>query len=186
VRKRKSVLVPLAFGFEEVEAVTVIDVLRRAGLRVLVAGVGETTVTGSRRLKLAADVDLEDTAGQVFDAVALPGGMPGTENLAHSDSLRRHIRATIERGGWIGAICAAPTILEDMGVLGEHKATCHPTVRARLHKAAYDESDVVISPPFVTSRGPGTAMAFALALVQVLIGSPAVEALAEAMVVPRR
>ncbi len=185
MNRRKSVLVPLAFGFEEIEAVTVIDVLRRAGFRVVVASVGETSVTGSRRLKVVADVRLEETADQLFDAVVLPGGMPGTENLARSEAVRRHITATVEGGGWIGAICAAPTLLEDMGLLAGRKATSHPTVRDKLRSATYDEANVVISPPVVTSRGPGTALEFALALVEVFTGKAGAEALAEAMAVPR-
>ncbi len=180
--KRKSVLVPLAFGFEEIEAVSVIDVLRRAGLRVVVAGVEETTVTGSRRLRLVADVSIEDTADDLFDAVVLPGGMPGTENLARSGAVRRHVVRTLEREGWVGAICAAPTILEEMGLLAGREATSHPVVRGRLLSAIYREDPVVVSPPVITSRGPGTAVAFALKLAELLTDESQARALCEAMI----
>jgi 4-methyl-5(b-hydroxyethyl)-thiazole monophosphate biosynthesis len=182
VTKRKTVLVPLAFGFEEIEAVTVVDVLRRAGLNVLVAGVGEPVVSGSRRLKLVPDVPIERTAEESFDAVVLPGGMPGTQSLARSSTVTDHVHRTFNGGGWIGAICAAPTILVQLGLLHGRRATSHPSVRDSMQGAVYEERDVVVAPPIVTSRGPGTAMAFALKMVELLTDEARARDLAKALV----
>ena len=180
--KRKTILVPLAFGFEEIEAVTVIDVLRRAGLDVVVAGVGEAVIAGSRRVKLVPDTPIERTGEKHFDAVVLPGGMPGTQNLARCDAVKAHIQSTCDGGGWVGAICAAPTLLVELGLLDGRRATSHPTVRDSMQGAVYEETDVVVSPPVVTSRGPGTAMAFALKLVELLTDETRARDLAEALI----
>lgn len=165
----KRVLVPVAEGFEEIEAVTVIDILRRAGAEVIVAGLKPGHVRASRGVVLVPDTTLEAVQDQPFDMVVLPGGMPGAKHLSEDERVASILRrmATTER--WIAAICAAPAVvLERSGFLIDHKATCHPNFRKDLEN--YVEDRVVIDGRVVTSQAPGTAMEFALTLVEVLLG----------------
>lgn len=165
-------LVPIADGSEEIEAVSIIDTLRRAGIETTVASVGANAgVEASRGVRLVADCLIADAAGP-YDIIALPGGMPGAENLASSDVLQRLVRAQAEGGGLLGAICAAPAVvLEPMGLLKGRMATAHPGFIDRLASAsAALESRVVVDGNIVTSRGPGTAIEFALTLVGLALG----------------
>jgi 4-methyl-5(b-hydroxyethyl)-thiazole monophosphate biosynthesis len=166
------VLVPLAPGFEEIEAVTVIDVLRRAGVDVVSAGTIPGPIEGSRGVRVLADALLRDVDGEDFDLVVLPGGIDGSENLRGDERVIRILRAASEGGRPIAAICAAPTILQGLGLLRGRRATCHPTVADRMEGVDLTEERVVIDGDRITSRAAGTAMEFALALVERLEGSP--------------
>jgi 4-methyl-5(b-hydroxyethyl)-thiazole monophosphate biosynthesis len=180
----KSVLVPVADGTEEIEAVTIIDVLRRAGAQVTVASVGDLQITGSRGVKLVADTRIADCVDKTYDLVVLPGGIPGAEHLRDDEELRQILQRQQSQGRLFGAICAAPAVvLETHGLLQGRAATCHPNFAQRLSDPSSARSDVVFDQGCVTSRGPGTAMAFSLKLVELLYGKDKMEAVAEPMVI---
>jgi 4-methyl-5(b-hydroxyethyl)-thiazole monophosphate biosynthesis len=166
------VLVPLAQGCEEIEAVTIIDLLRRAGIEVVTAGLDAGPVTASRGTVLVPDAQLEQVLEADFDMVVLPGGQPGADHLNADGRLRNLLLRQAGRGRWNAAICAAPKVLAEAGLLDERDATSfpgavdwtrYPTVRAL-------EEPVVVDRGVVTSRGPGTAMDFALQLIDLLVG----------------
>lgn len=184
--KPQRVLVPLAPGFEEIEAVTVIDVLRRAGLEIVVAGLARGTVRGSHDIELATDAALDDVKDESFALVVLPGGMPGTRNLAADERVLALVRARHARGERTAAICAAPLVLHAAGIVDGVAITSHPSVRKELVRAVVrDEPAVVRSGTITTSQGAGTALDFALALVADLCGTEKAAELARAMVVRR-
>ena len=160
------VLIPLADGVEELEAVTIIDILRRGGIEVTSAAIGtDQTVTGSRGVTFRADALWTALEIDSFDAIVLPGGGKGTENLAADGRIIEAVRAFDEAGKFVTAICAAPTILAKAGILAGRKATCYPTCAKELGKS-YDDAPVIADGNVITSQGPGTAMLFALVLVQ--------------------
>ncbi|MBI3893500.1 MAG: DJ-1/PfpI family protein [Candidatus Wallbacteria bacterium] len=177
------VLVPLAEGFEEIEAITVIDVLRRAGAEVVVAGLAAGPVKAAHGVLLQPDTTMEAAlGGPGFDAVVLPGGMPGSSNLAADARVQRALGRAREEGRWIGAICAAPAVvLQSLGYLDGKQATCYPSFAAQL--PAYNSARVVADGKIVTSQGPGTALEFALELVTRLFGRQKTDEVAGAMVV---
>lgn len=169
----KRVLVPLAEGFEELEAVTIIDMLRRAGVEVVVAALAGNPVRGSHGIALSADAALDDVAGQEFDLVALPGGMPGASTLRDDPRIGAIVRRLHGRGSRIAAICAAPMALEAAGVLKGRRATCFPGVLDAAAGITLVDEPVVVDGRVITSRGPGTALDFALELVSQLQGPAA-------------
>ena len=169
----KKVVVLLADGFEEVEAVTSIDFLRRAGCDVTIAGVTGETVTGAHEVVVAADLPVSSCKGG-FDAVVVPGGMPGASNIAGSKDAVALIRTVAESGGVVAAICAAPAVvLAPNGFLDGKEATCYPGYEKAFKNVRFSESRVVVDGNTVTSRGPGTAAEFVIKLIEVLLG-PAV------------
>lgn len=181
----KKVLVPIAEGTEEIEAVCIIDVLRRAGADVVVASVGEKTVTCSRGVKIVADKLLADCKAESFDIIALPGGIPGAENLRDSNDLTELLIQQAGAGGFFGAICASPAVvLQPHGLLENRQATSHPGFADQLAPNASIESRVVVDGNCITSRGPGTAIEFALKLVEILYGTENAKAVGEPMVLP--
>jgi len=170
----KRVLVPLAEGFEELEAVTIIDLLRRAGIEVVVASVAGTMVTGAHGMRLAADTPLAALADQDFDMIALPGGMPGAEHLKNDPRIGAIIRRLHGNGRTVAAICAAPMVLAAAGVLDGRRATCYPGfLDDGAAGATVVDEPVVVDGGVITSRGPGTALDFALTLVAELAGAEA-------------
>jgi 4-methyl-5(b-hydroxyethyl)-thiazole monophosphate biosynthesis len=180
----KKVLVPIADGSEEIEAVCIIDVLRRAGAHVTVASVGELQVTASRGVNLVADQLIADCADETYDLIALPGGIPGAEHLRDSQDLAAILKRHQAEGRHYGAICAAPAVvLQYHGLLQGRKATSHPNFVQHLENTDAIESRVVVDGNVVTSRGPGTALEFALKLVAVLYGEERAEEVAVPMVV---
>ncbi len=172
---KKRVLVPLAPGFEEVEALTPVDVLRRAGCHVVTASVGVANpVVGRNRIRVMADIDLEEAVaewGDDWDLVILPGGGPGVENLERSQVLLDLLRRRLEAQRPVAAICAAPRILSRAGVDRALPITGHPACRQDLaDHTDYREEPVVRAGAVITSRGPATALAFALACAEALCG----------------
>ncbi len=169
----KTALVPIANGSEEIEAVCIIDVLRRAGIDVTVASVEETAqVTASRQTRLVADALLADCVEPGYDLIALPGGMPGAEHLRDCVPLIDLLKAQRAAGRLYGAICAAPVVvLQAHGLLARRKATAHPGVSGQLADQAAVSQRVVVDGNCITSRGPGTAIEFALVLVEALLGA---------------
>ena len=178
----KRILVPLAEGFEEMEAIAVVDVLRRAGLDVTTAGLEAGPVIGCHAITVTPDVALDDVQAASFDAVVLPGGMPGTLRLMEDERVLGAVRALHARGRPTAAICAAPMVLAKAGVVSGVPVTSHPSVRGKLGDADVRESPRVIqSGAIITSQGPGTAIEFALKLVEELVGAGKAEELASAM-----
>ncbi len=176
-----KVLVPLASGFEEIEAVTIIDVLRRAGVEVLVAGVGPSPVSGSHDIAIQTDCDIADVNASDLDAIVLPGGLPGATHLRDDEHVQRLVREVAGQGKLTAAICAAPIALEAAGVLVGRNATSYPGFE--LPSAKYQEARVVEDAHIVTSRGPGTALELSLALVRRLVGDECAAELRERMLV---
>jgi protein deglycase len=175
----KRVVVPLAHGFEEIETVTVVDILRRAGISVTVAGV-ETgsppgAIEGRTGIRLVPDLSIDRVKVSDFDMIVLPGGLKGAQTLQKDTRVARLLRVLQDNDRYIAAICAAPIVLAAHGMIAGRKLTSHPSVREQLSGAIYDEGRVVIDGRLVTSRGPGTAMEFAMALVEILMGRQKVE-----------
>ena len=180
----KTVLVPIADGTEELEAVAIIDVLRRAGATVTVASVtGSRQITASRGVVIVADTLIETCAHMDYDLVVLPGGIPGAEHLRDSAELIRLLKRQRDKAGLYGAICASPAVvLEPHGLLAGHQATCHPSFVDQLTADDRINDRVVVDGNCITSRGPGTAVEFALTLVERLYGSDKRETVAGPMV----
>ncbi len=176
------VLIPLADGVEELEAVTVIDVLRRGGIDVTSAALGDALpVKGSRGVTLLADTVLDSLDLESFDAIVLPGGGKGTENLLADSRVTEAVQTFDQAGKYVAAICAAPTVLAAAGILKEgRKATCYPSCAEELG-SAYDNAPVIADGNVITSQGPGTAMLFALVLVQHLAGEEAARRVADGL-----
>lgn len=166
----KRVLVPLAPGFEEIEAITVIDILRRASIEVVSATESGEAVTGSHGITVVPDAKLSDVDPGDLDAVVLPGGAPGFANLAKSEAVTSIVRALDERRATVAAVCAAPYVLHQEHVLDGRRATIYPAMRDQLERANHVDAPVVVDGHVVTSQGPGTSMAFALQLVEILVG----------------
>jgi 4-methyl-5(b-hydroxyethyl)-thiazole monophosphate biosynthesis len=168
-----KVLIPLAPGFEELEAVTVIDLLRRADVEVVTAGLEPGPVTGSRLTVLVPDSTLDAERESDFDMIVLPGGLPGAENLDADHRIHAMLRRNQSEGRFIAAICAAPKILAGAGLLNGRSATGYPGIlnASELPGVKLLEEPVVVDDKIVTSRGPGTAMDFALRLIELLAGS---------------
>lgn len=167
----KQVLIPIADGSEEIEAVTMIDVLRRAGAAVTVASVGARQITASRGVKLVADKRIAQCTGDTYDLIALPGGMPGAANLRASRELTQLLVQQQAGNRWVAAICAAPAVvLAPLGLLKMKQATCHPNFTGQMGTATVSGDRVVVDGRCVTSQGPGSALEFALKLVAILFG----------------
>jgi 4-methyl-5(b-hydroxyethyl)-thiazole monophosphate biosynthesis len=179
------VLVLLAESFEEIEAVTPIDVLRRAGAQVVVASLSRGPVRGARGVSIVPDLPLDDLLELPwvpFEAVVLPGGMPGAQTLGEDGRVGRLLEGFMLEGRWIAAICAAPAmVLQKHGLIGDRPATCHPSMKDRL--PAWVDRTVVVSGKLITSQGPGTAMEFALTLVRNLCGDEIAQSVAASMIV---
>lgn len=178
----KNVLVALAEGTEEIEAVTVIDILRRAGINVAGVSVKDLTITASRGTKLMADDLISNCKDFVYDAIALPGGMPGAEHLRDCNELIEMIDEHIKKGKLIAAICASPAvILAHHHFIDDIMATCYPSFLDKLNKPDKSDSDVVYDKNFITSKGPATAMDFAIKIVRVLLGDDTADKVAKGL-----
>ncbi|OQY42111.1 MAG: hypothetical protein B6227_03145 [Fusobacteriia bacterium 4572_74] len=181
----KKVALYLAKGFEEIEALTTVDILRRAKIEVdLVAVGGEIEVTGAHNITVIANALIEDLSCDTYDMMVLPGGMPGTLNLDSSEILKKQIINFNLENKYIGAICAAPLVIGKMKFLENREVTCYPGVESQLFGAVYrNDLDVIVDGNFITSRGPGTAISFALKLVELLRGKEISENLATDLLV---
>ncbi|WP_435627272.1 DJ-1 family glyoxalase III [Candidatus Ferrigenium straubiae] len=165
-----KVLVMLAQGCEEIEAVTTIDILRRAGIEVTSAGLDDLPVLASRGVMLLADTTLDLAQHQDFDMIVLPGGQPGTDNLRAGKRLTALLQQMARQDKYLAAICAAPSVLAAAGLLDGRKAACYPTCLDDYPNVNLQSAAVVEDGKIITSRGPGTAMDFALTLVERLAG----------------
>lgn len=180
----KKVLVAIADGSEELEAVTIIDVLRRAEVEVTVASVNDKQVTCSRGVHLVADVLLEECLDETYDMIAIPGGLPGADHLRDSEPLKQLLLKQRKENRYYAAICASPAVVfQAYGLLEGKKATCYPAFTEALQDKSVAESTVVVDGYCVTSQGPGTAIEFSLKLVEVLCGLKKAREVATAMLV---
>ena len=181
----KKVLVPIADGCEEIEAVSIIDILRRAGAEVTVASVGDLQITASRGVRITTDCLISDCTDQTFDLIALPGGMPGAEYFRDSSQLVDMLKKQREEGRLYAAICASPAVVfQHHGLLAGKKATCHPGRKDTLENKEAVDSRVVVDGNCITSQGPGTAMEFALKLVELLLGREKMKEVEGPLVMP--
>lgn len=182
----KRALITVADGVEDLECVTLIDVLRRAEVEVVVASVeGRRMVTCARGTRLTADTMLVDVLAQDFDLIVLPGGMPGAQRLAEHEPLAERVRQQARAGQLFAAICAAPAVaLQQYGVLKQRRMTCYPAFSDRLSGCSFVDQAVVVDGNCITSQGPGTALEFALTLVEQLAGKAVRRQVAQAMLVP--
>ncbi|MCQ2368598.1 MAG: DJ-1/PfpI family protein [Kiritimatiellae bacterium] len=178
-----KVLVPLANGFEDIEAITIIDVLRRGRVEVVTASISdELEVMSAHGVAMKADGLFKDVAEDEYDAVILPGGGEGTENLKRSVPVIERLRRQAEERRLIAAICAAPTVLEVAGVLDrETQVTCYPSCQMELDRP-WTSAPVVHDANIITGQAPGTALLFSLVLLQTLEGENAARKVARAMV----
>jgi DJ-1 family protein len=179
----KKVLVPIAHGTEEMEAVIIIDMLRRAGLNVKVAGENEI-ITCSRGVKIIPDAIIHKLEpNEEFDAIVIPGGLEGTENLSNDDRFIEILTHNFENGSIIAAICAAPVILLRNRLLkADNIITSHPSVSNLFSEIEYSEDRVVINDNIITSRGAGTAFEFSLAVIELLRDKETANTVAEQIV----
>jgi len=168
-----KILVPMANGFEEMETTIIVDVFRRAGWTVTVAGIAGMRIRGSRGMTMIPDKPWEEVVPKRFDALVLPGGWDGAMALCIHGGVQEALRGFSEEGKWIGAICAAPLALQSAGILAGRRFTCHPSVEKHLPKNSGRLADrVVVDENLITSQGPGTAFEFVLRFVEVAGKAP--------------
>jgi 4-methyl-5(b-hydroxyethyl)-thiazole monophosphate biosynthesis len=179
-----KVWLPLADGFEEIEAITVVDILRRADIEVeMVSIMGKKEVIGAHNIIVIADALFEDVAYHPVDMIVLPGGGEGTKNMMEHVGLQEQIVKQVTEGKWVAAICAAPMVLGELGLLTGKSATCYPGCELKLAGAEVsNSSSVILDGKIITSRGPGTSFDFALKIVEVLKGLSVANTLQEQMI----
>ena len=165
----------LANGFEEIEALATVDILRRAGLSVVTVGVGSAMPIGAHNVSVRADITEDELVISDCHAVVLPGGMPGTLNLEKSAVVQKALRYAVDNNLIVAAICAAPSVLGHAGYLAGKKATCYPGFEDALLGAEYVNTGVVTDDIFTTASGAGVAVDFSLELVRILVSAEAAE-----------
>ncbi|MEE8055263.1 MAG: DJ-1 family glyoxalase III [Gammaproteobacteria bacterium] len=181
-----TVLVPLADGCEELEAVTIVDILRRAGIDVVTAGLDDQLVRASHGVRIMPDTNLDEALTRDYDMVVLPGGLPGADNLNEDPRVKELLKKMANSERFTAAICAAPKVLANAGLLRGKKATAYPgSLDSVNHQAQLVSGDAVVRDgKVITSRGPGTAMDFALALIEALTGKAKRDEVERALVRP--
>ncbi len=176
-----TVCVPLANGFEEIEATSLIDVMRRGGLDVIVAGVGGDVIYGAHNIRVIPDTKIELVNSDELDLVVLPGGLPGAVNLANDEYVQKLLKEMDSKGKYVGAICAAPYALEKAGVLKD-RYTAYPGWEGNIRKEGYvSDKKVVEDKNVLTSKGPGTAICFGLEIVRKFVGEDVYKQLKEGL-----
>ncbi len=167
-----NIVMPLAEGLEEIEAIVPLDVMRRAGLDVTTVYIKEKTVTGSHSIQIVADKSIEEITGKDFDAVVCPGGMPGSDNLNNDQRVISLVQEIYENGKYVAAICAAPRVLFKAGVLKNKKATCFPgTEKLFDNTVTHVNKPVVVDGKVITAIGAGAAYLFAFSLLVSFLGN---------------
>lgn len=169
------ILVPLAPGFEEIEAIVPIDLWRRAGFKVMSAGLTSGPIEASRKTRHLADAQLADVLDHAFDLIYLPGGRPGADHLRDCHPLRERLRRQHEENGWIAAICAAPIALHAAGLLTGRRWTCHPTAEKEIDAGTPTGRAVELDGQLLTGRSAGVAAELALRVIHELAGWPVLE-----------
>jgi 4-methyl-5(b-hydroxyethyl)-thiazole monophosphate biosynthesis len=167
-----KVLVPIADGSEELEAISIVDILRRAEVDVVIASLSGEMITASRGTKIVPDMSLDEALEQEFDMVVLPGGMPGTDHLDNDYRIHTLLKEMVENKKYVGAVCAAPSVLAHAGLLDGKRATCYPGFLDNISENVASTNAVVERDgQIITSRAAGTAMDFALEIVEALCGT---------------
>jgi len=180
---KMKIAVHLAEGFEEIEAISIIDVLRRAGLEVITVSVAnDLKVTGSHQIQVVADQPFDDVNYDLIDMIVLPGGMPGTKNLNNNTGLKKQIECFYRTGKYLGAICAAPLVFGELGILKGKKATCYPGFEGYLHGAEITEAAFEVAGNIITGKSAGVAITFAIKIVEMLLGPEPAKQLVEKMI----
>ena len=175
------VLLFLADGFEEIEALTPLDLLRRVGVEVITVGLGSREIRGAHGITVLADTDTNHMPASHLDMVILPGGMPGAANLDASDVVKETLALAHQNGAYLAAICAAPMVLGHQGYLAGKRATCFPSFEEHLAGAQVCSDGVVVDGRVITAKGMGVAQEFGLALVGELCGREKAEQLRKAI-----
>ncbi|MGL5675573.1 MAG: DJ-1 family glyoxalase III [Cellulosilyticaceae bacterium] len=178
-----KVVVFFATGYEEIEALSVVDVLRRGGVEVIMTGVGSKLVTSARNITVTMDAEASEVNYEEVDMIVLPGGLPGVDNLYASEVVRSTIAAFKRADKWLAAICAAPSILGKCGMLVGERATCYPGFEESLEGAEVVAERVVVSGKTVTGIGAGASLAFALELLKIIAGEEKSEAIKKGMLI---
>jgi 4-methyl-5(b-hydroxyethyl)-thiazole monophosphate biosynthesis len=178
-----KVIVVLADGFEEVEAMSVVDVLRRAEIETTIAGLHDGPVLSARKVRVIPDTVIDAVESDDFDMIVLPGGQPGADNMNQDLRLKSMIKSFSDKKKVLGAICAAPLVLAGAGILRGKRVTSYPSYKNKLGDVLYEEKTVVQDGNILTSRGAGTALLFALAIVERLVGKEKAQRIKEAMLV---
>lgn len=179
----KNALIILADGFEELEAITIIDVIRRSGIQITVCGLKNMIIKSTHDVIITADTVLDKVLNENFDLIILPGGQPGTNNLADDLSLIELIKKQDKEKKYTAAICAAPVVLAKAGILNRRKATCYPSLLSSLNAMEVIHNEkVVVDNHIITSQGPGTALAFSYKLVELLLGNKISDKLKKEMI----
>jgi 4-methyl-5(b-hydroxyethyl)-thiazole monophosphate biosynthesis len=174
-----KILVPLAEGFEEIEAVTIIDTLRRGGIDTVTASLLAPVVTGAHKISVTADTALQED--EEYAGIVLPGGMPGSSNLKKDPRIIRLIRKIYEAGGIAAAICAAPIALEEAGILQGKKYTCYPGYEDEIKTGKFTPEPVIADGRIITGRGAACAIPFSLKIIEILKGKETADRLKEQM-----
>jgi protein deglycase len=178
-----NIIIPVSNGFEEIEAITIIDVCRRANIKVTIAAVEDLQTTGAHGIKIIADTTIENIICDDFDMIVLPGGLPNAFTLADNEKVQSLLKEFKEKKKKIGAICAAPYALHKADVLNEN-FTCYPSFEENIRVSGYHENDaVVIDNDVITSRGPATAMIFALEIINILCDEEVYNSVKEGLLV---
>jgi len=177
----KNALVPLADGFEDIEAVSIVDVLRRGGVQVVTASIGQDThVRSAHGIKMEADAIFADAAEDEYDAIILPGGGEGTQNLLACEQLAERLQRQKAEGGMLCAICAAPTVLEAAGVIEDEDVTCYPSCSSQMGRRV-QSVPVVADGQIITGQGPGSATLFSLVVLAHLVDMRVAQGVANGM-----
>lgn len=172
----------LANGMEEIEALCPLDLMRRAGIEVTTVGVGGRSIVGSHGITVIADATENEFNGSDADMIFLPGGMPGTLNLMASDTVKNAINKAADDGKYIAAICAAPSILGEMGLLNGKEAVCYPGFEDKLLGARISQSKVVLDGNILTAKGMGAALEMGLKIVEIFCGKAVSDKLCSAVI----
>ena len=179
----KKVIVFLAEGFEEIEAISIIDILRRAEIAVTTVSIGkEKKIKGAHNILVEADKLFDDVKFTNYDMIVLPGGMPGAKNLNEHEGVKKQLKVFAENK-YIGAICAAPMVLGGMGLLKGKRATCYPGFEPELIEASVTHEPVTIDGNIITGKGPAFAISFSLQLIETLVGKAARDDVSNALLI---
>ena len=182
----KRIAVLFAEGFEEVEGLTPVDFLRRAGVEITTVGITGKMVTGGHAVTIETDTTIDKIDSESLDGVIIPGGMPGAENVVSSTHAQDLVKKLFKDGKLVAAICAAPAVvLEPLGILEGKTSTCYPGFEGRFKQATFSENRVVQDGTVITSRGPGTAAEFAVALIEYLVDAQTAEKIRSGTLQPK-
>lgn len=176
------IAVILGTGFEPMEAITTTDILRRAGLQVMTASIGEKTAAGAHGITVQADVTVDELDADKLDMVVLPGGMGGVHSILASEKTLSLIKTVYDRGGYAAAICAAPTVLAKLHIIDGKKATCYPGLESEMGSAIMQDVPAVRDGNVICGRAPGASAAFGLLIVKTLCGEEVCRKVADGLV----